>query len=107
MPTLHGVVFAILFRTPCCTAEERCDTSLQPLDRDDLAAGRLDPRNGIFRVLDHGRHVMRVGVHDGVGIAYDRDMAFPEDQVAALEMLRFRDAERAAEPVALHVAVAW
>src|SRR5262245_58800939 len=80
--------------------------ALQPLDRDDFVAGRLDPRHRRAGVLDHGRHVMRVGMHDAVGIAHDRDMAFPEDQVAALEMLRFRDAERAAEPVALHVAVA-
>src|SRR5262249_38882785 len=83
-----------------------CIRALQPLDRDYLAAGRLDPRHRIFRVLDHGRHVMCIGVHDGLGVANDGDMAFPEDQVATPEMLRFRDAERAAEPVALHVAVA-
>jgi hypothetical protein len=28
---------------------------------------------------------MRVGMHDGVGAANDRDMAFPEYEVAALE----------------------
>ena len=41
-------------------------------------------------VFDHGRHVMRIGVNDGVGIARDRDMAFPENQVAALQFARFR-----------------
>ena len=49
---------------------------------------------------------MRIGVHDGVGIAHDRDMAFPEDQVAALQVLHFRCAQRSAEAVLLHVAVA-
>ena len=66
---------------------------LQPLDRRDLAAGRLDPRDRLARVLDHRRHVMRVGVHDGVGIAHDRDVALPEDQVAALQLLRLRSTQ--------------
>ena len=68
--------------------------SSQPLDRGDLAAGGLDARDGVGGVFDHGRHVMRVGVNDGVGIARDRDMAFPENQVAALQFFRLRGIER-------------
>ena len=72
----------------------------------DLAAGGLDARDGVAGVFDHGRHVMRVGVNDGVGIARDRDMAFPEDQVAALQSPGFRRVQHPAEAVVLHVAVA-
>ena len=58
-------------------------------------------------VFDRGRHVMRVGVNDGVGIAHDRDVAFPENQIAALQFGRFgAGAQILAEPVLLHVAVA-
>ena len=66
----------------------RVTRTFSPLDRHDLAAGRLDPRDRLARVFDRGRHVMRVGVNDGVGVAHDRDMAFPEDQVAALQLVR-------------------
>ena len=55
--------------------------------RRDLAARRLDARDRLVGVLDHGRHVMRVGVHDGVGVAHDGDVALPEDQVAAPQLL--------------------
>ena len=50
---------------------------------------------------------MRVGVNDRVGIAHDRDMAVPEDQIAALQFFRFRCIQRTAEAILLHVAVAW
>src|ERR1700761_3803856 len=65
----------------------RWRSSLQALDRGDLAAGRLDAGDGVFCVLDRGRHVVRIGVDNAVGIADDRDMAFPENQVAALQLL--------------------
>ena len=81
-------------------------TLTQPLDRGDLAAGGLDAGDGVAGVFDHGRHVMGVGMNDGVGVAHDRDMAFPEDQIAALQFLRFRRVQRPAEAVLLHVAVA-
>ena len=77
-------------RIPAFTARNDAECELQPLDRRDLAARRLDARDRLVRVLDRGRHVMRVGVHDGVGVAHDRDMALPEDQVAALQLLGFR-----------------
>ena len=50
--------------------------------------------------------MMRVGVDDGLGVARDRDMAFPEDQIAALQFFGFRRDQRPAEAVLLHVAVA-
>src|SRR5689334_3975808 len=59
----------------------RCD-ELDAFDGDKLAACSLDPRDGLVRILDHCRHVMGVGVHDAVGIARDRDMALPEQEIA-------------------------
>jgi len=32
-------------------------------------------------VFDHGRHVVGVGVNDGAGVARDRHMVFPENQI--------------------------
>jgi hypothetical protein len=58
----------------------------QPLDRQNFAARGLDARDGVACVFDRRRHVMRIGVHDGVAVAHDRDMAVPEDQVAALQV---------------------
>src|SRR5580692_7575368 len=55
---------------------------IQPLDRRDLVAGGLAAGEHVLRTLDGGHHVMRIGVNDGVGIAGDRDMSFPEDQIA-------------------------
>ena len=49
---------------------------------------------------------MRIGVDDRLAIACDRDMAFPENQIAAFEFLRVARIEFAAEPLLLHVAVA-
>src|SRR5579863_970356 len=49
---------------------------------------------------------MGVGVNEGGGIARDRDMALPENQVAALQLSGLRRIQRAAEAVLLHVAVA-
>src|ERR1700722_4367612 len=55
---------------------------LQPLDRNDLAARSADAGNGFAGVFNDGRHVVRVGVNNGVGIPRDRNMAVPENQVA-------------------------
>jgi hypothetical protein len=55
-----------------------------------------DPRDGVSRVFNHGRHVMRIGVHDAVGIAYDRDMAVPQNHVAALQWAGLRQSDPAA-----------
>ena len=49
---------------------------------------------------------MRVGVNDGVGVAHDRHMTFPEDQIAALQFAWLRPVQFPAETVLLHVAVA-
>ena len=85
-------LFAAAFRLETAPggAAPREERSAQPLDRRDLAARGLDAGDGVACVFDHGRHVMGVGVNDGVGVAHDRDMAFPEDQVAALQFLRSR-----------------
>src|SRR5690349_7847138 len=79
---------------------------LQPLDRLHFAAGRFDPSNRFARVLHHRRHVMGVGVHDSVAIPHDRDVAFPENQVAALQLLHLGGTQCPAETVLLHIAVA-
>src|SRR5215211_1331483 len=95
--TVHGVVFAIF--CPClCGAPPHSmsktrvnalmgvsKTRLESFYRADLAARGPDARDGVLCILDHGRHVMRVGVHDGLGVAHDRHMALPEDQIAALQ----------------------
>src|SRR4051794_22950961 len=47
---------------------------------------------------------MGIGVNDGLGVAYDRDMALPEDQVSALQLFRFRQSP--SQRLFLHVAVA-
>ena len=78
----------------------------KPLDRRDLAAGGLDPRDGLSGVFDHGCHVVRIGMNDCGRVARDRDMAFPENQVAPLQAARLRGVDIAAETVLLHVAVA-
>ena len=39
---------------------------------------------GLAGVFDHRRHVIGVGVNDALGIAHDGDVAFPENQIAAL-----------------------
>src|ERR1700682_4455104 len=80
--------------------------SAEPLDRRDFAARGLDARDGLALFFDHGGHVMRVGVHDGVGVTRDGDMALPEQQIAAPQFLRFRRIQCPAEAVLLHVAVA-
>src|SRR5665213_27036 len=49
---------------------------------------------------------MRIGVNDRVGIARDRDVAFPENQVAALQLAPLLGIDIPAETVLLHVAVA-
>ena len=41
----------------------------QPLDRQNLAAGGLKTRDGVAGVFNDRRHVMRIGVHDGLGVA--------------------------------------
>src|ERR1700683_1643886 len=79
---------------------------IQPLDRRDVAAGGLDARDRLLRTLDGRGHVMCVGMDDSLAIAGDRDMAFPENQIAAFEFLRVARVEFAAEPLLLHVAVA-
>src|SRR5579863_6100819 len=79
---------------------------IQPLDRRDAVAGGLDARDRLLRTLDGRGHVMRVGMDDSLAIAGDRDMAFPENQIAAFESLRVARVEFAAEPLLLHVAVA-
>jgi hypothetical protein len=38
-----------------------------------ISLRRLDARDGVGGVFDRGRHVMGVGMNDGVGIAHDRD----------------------------------
>src|SRR6266849_1182592 len=48
---------------------------------------------------------MRIGVNDGVGIPCDRDMALPENQVAALQLPGLGRRQHPAETVLLHVAV--
>src|SRR6266850_2752255 len=80
--------------------------SAEPLDRADFAARGLDARDGLAGVFDCRGHVMRVGVDDGVGVAHDGDMAFPEHQIAAPQFLRFRRIQCPAKAVLLHVAVA-
>lgn len=82
----------------------RC--ALKPLDRDDIAAGRLDPRDSRFDRLDHRRHVMGVGVNHGGGVVHDGDVSLPEDQVAAQQAAPLMRLQRAAEAGLLHVAVA-
>jgi len=47
-----------------------------------------------------------VGVNDGIVVACDRHMAFPENQVAALEFFRLSLIQRPAKAILLHVAVA-
>src|SRR5262249_50216417 len=72
----------------------------------DLAAGGLDARNRFARALDHGRHVVGVGVNDRIGVAHDRDMALPENQVTPLELFRFYPLQGSTEPDLLQIAVA-
>src|SRR5689334_16852186 len=83
----------------------RCD-ELDAFDGDELAACSFDPRDCLVRILDHGCHVMGVGVHDAVGIARDRDMALPEQEISPFELCPRRRIERLAERGLLHVAVA-
>src|SRR5664280_3400739 len=85
---------------------EQTRRSSQPLDRSDLAARGLDARDGVACVLDHGGHVVRVGVNDAVGIPHNSYMAFPEHQIAALQFAGFRQPQYSAEAILLHVAVA-
>src|SRR3981081_2157268 len=80
--------------------------TLEPLDRGDRAAGGLDAGDGVAGVFDDGRHVMRIGVNDAVGSAHDGAVAFPENQIAALQSFGFRRIQYPAEPILLHVAVA-
>src|ERR1700735_4826445 len=80
--------------------------SNQPLDGCDLVARGLDSRDGATCRLDGRSHVVSVGMNDGGRVANDRDMAFPEDQVAALQFFRFRRIQCPAEAILLHVAVA-
>ena len=49
---------------------------------------------------------MRIGVQKRFGVPHDRDMALPEDQVAALQSSGIHRIQRTDKPVALHVAVA-
>src|SRR6476660_6955212 len=49
---------------------------------------------------------MRIGVRNGVRITDDRDVPLPEDQVAALQLLRLCRVKRPPEAILLHVAVA-
>src|SRR5882757_8605213 len=89
---------------PCGVAQSLA--SRQPLDRDNFAARGLDAGDDVADVFDHRCHVMGVGVDDGVAVAGDCDMAFPEDQIAALQPFGFRRTQGAAETRLLHVAVA-
>src|ERR1700730_2783684 len=49
---------------------------------------------------------MCIGMNDAVAIAHDRAVPPPEDQIAALQSVRFRCVQCAPETVLLHVAVA-
>ena len=89
-----------------CFAALAMTWKLQPLDRRYFASRRPDPRDRFARVLHHRRHVMGIGVHDGVAIPHDRDVTFPEDQIAPLQLLHLGRTQCPAETVLLHVAVA-
>src|SRR5579871_3574702 len=78
----------------------------EPLDCSNLASPGLDAGDRVVDVLECGRHVKGVGMHERVGVAHDRDMAFPEDEIAALQVPCLVRIERAAELGLLHVAVA-
>jgi hypothetical protein len=64
--------------------------SVEPLDAADLAARGPDSGNGGAGVFHGGRHVMRIGVDDAVGVARDRHVAFPENQIATPQVLSLR-----------------
>ena len=61
-------------------------------------ARRRNALDGGAGVFDHRRHVVGIGVNDGIGVACDRHMALPEDQIAALQGLRFRPTRFDPEP---------
>src|SRR5256885_8234610 len=95
-PRDRGLVSVTSLRSRSCFITLDCFASLattdgsdhaltKPLDGGDLAAGDLDARDGLAGVFDHGGHVVGVGVNDVLGIPRDRDMAFPENQIAALQ----------------------
>ena len=50
--------------------------------------------------------LMRIGVHDRPGIPRDRDMAFPEQKVAALQGRVLPKIEQPSKRSLLHIAVA-
>ena len=81
-------LFAAAFRTRRPNGAVARNASRYPLDREQLAAAGLDARDRLAHVLDHRRHVMRIGVHDGVGVARDGDVALPEHEIAALHLFR-------------------
>src|SRR5689334_20710121 len=72
-------------------------TSLEPFDRDELAAGGLDAGDRFTDVLDHCRHMMCIGVHDALGIARNSDMALPEQKIAAAQLVGFGRVKRMSE----------
>ena len=71
------------------------DSSRRARRRDRAAAGRRDPGDRLGQRLDDRRHVVAIGVHDARAVEHDRDMAAPEDEVAAARALH--PAQRPAE----------
>src|SRR5215471_2909624 len=61
------------------------DTLADPFHRGHFSTGGLDACEGVLCRLNCDRHVMRIGVDDAVRVAGDRDMTFPENEVAAAE----------------------
>ena len=64
--------------------------ALKPLHARHFAARRLDAANGFLRRLDRHHHVMRIGMQHVSPSRRDRHVAFPEHQIAALELGRRR-----------------
>ena len=66
----------------------------------------VEPGAAVSELTTGGGCCACTGVDDGCGVARDRDMAFPEQEIAAPQIVPFASVERAAERGLLHVAIA-
>src|SRR6202041_1591560 len=73
----------------------------------DFAAGGADARDRLSKRLERHSHVEGVGVNERAGIAHDRHMPFPENEIATTQaQLSLCVGGPRAESALLHVAVA-